>query len=519
MISKKLVLLVLTLSSTFAYAQLGYPMVDIHVHPDIKAFNSREHVDYNLWEKIDHECGADKMAMWMINGSSKVPKYSQSNYASLMNGGFGIICHSMTPMEKGFYRPRFLNIKKKGPTTVACMSGMHMTTYLMRSKEDFDYFPILKENIDFIKEGEKKPYDLQGRAVSYEIVKNKQHFQRLANDPNKLGVVLCIEGGHVLGRSLQKDDHSDQEKFYDMVMDNVLRLKGVKPMTNWKQDYLEHPIFFIGINHFFWNGLGGHARAFSGAQSIVFGGTRGVDEPISQLGKDVVKTLLSKEKGRRILLDAKHMSVDSRTWYYSYLDSLKHAGDNIPLIYSHAGVAGLSMTDKDFIKKDKKGKNKDSYFNRWSVNLADEEIKRIHDSNGLLGIMLDKYRLCGEKVATMIDAEESGSPKRKEIYIKLLAMNVLHAVKATGQKSGWDILCLGSDYDGMVQPFEFYDTAATLPDMALDLQQFLEQPTAIFEVFTAVEVKELLYDYTAAEVVEKLFSSNALEFIAHHFPD
>ncbi len=519
MIPKKLVLLVLTLSSTILYSQLNYPLVDIHVHPDIKAFNSRDHVHYNLWEKIDHECGADKMAMWMINGSSEVPKYSQSNYASLMQGGFGIICHSMTPMEKGFYKPRFLNIKKKGPTTVACMSGMHMTTYLMRSKEDIDYFPILKENIDFIKEGEKKSVDLEGRSVSYEIVKNKQHFLRLAKDPDKLGIVLCIEGGHVLGRSLQKDDDSEKDDFRETVMDNVWKLKGVKPLTNWKQDYLEHPIFFIGINHFFWNGLGGHARAFSGAQSIVFGGTRGVDEPISPLGKEVVKTLLSKEKGRRILLDAKHMSIDSRTWYYSYLDSLKQTGETIPLIYSHAGVAGLSMQDKEFIKKDKKGKNKDSYFNRWSVNLADEEIKRIHDSNGILGIMLDKYRLCGEKVAQMINSAEPGSQELKEIYIKVLAMNILHAVKATGQKSGWNILSLGSDYDGMVQPFEFYDTAATLPNMALDLQNFLEQPTDIFEVFTAAEVKELMYDYTAAEITEKVFSSNALEFIAQHFPE
>ncbi len=520
MIKKIAVGLFVFLLSFSIHAQYDFPFVDIHVHPDLKAFNSRDHVVYNLWEKIDHDCGADKLAMWMLNGSNEVPRYSQSNYAALMQGGFGVICHSMTPMEKGFYHPRFLNINKKGPETVACMSGMELTTHLMKSKDDLEYFPVLKENIQFIKEGERKPFQLtDNRAVSYEIVRNKNHFKELADDPDRLGVVLCIEGGHVLSRSLHRFDDSDSEDFRNKVIDNVWRLKGVMPMTAWKEDYLEYPILFVGINHFFWNGLGGHSKAFNTAQTAVFGGSKGVDEPITDLGKEVISTFLSKEKGNRVLLDAKHMSIQSRFWYYGYLDSLAAIGDPIPLIYSHAGVAGISIEDELFLKKDKPGKNKDSYFNRYSVNLADEEIKRIHDTKGLFGIMLDKYRLCGGKGKELIEQSEPNSKERKELYIKILAMNILQAVKATEAPTGWDIVCLGTDYDGMVQPFEFYTTAADLPKMASDLQDFLENPTDIFDVFTADEVNTLQFGIPTEQLIRKLFSSNALEFISKHFPD
>lgn len=98
-------------------------------------------------------------------------------------------------------------------------------------------------------------------------------------------------------------------------------------------------------------------------------------------------------------------------------------------------------------------------------------------------------------------------------------MNILQAVKATGAPTGWDILCLGTDYDGMVQPFEFYTTAADLPLMASDLQAFLENPTDIFDVFTADEVNTLQFGIPADELIRKLFSSNALKFIGKHFPD
>jgi len=396
---------------------------------------------------------------------------------------------------------------------------MALTTHIMKSKDDLEYFPVLRDNILFIKEGERKPYQLTvNRTVSYEIVRNQAHFNELAHDPDRLGVVLCIEGGHVLSRSLHRFDDSESDLFRKKVMDNVWRLKGVKPMTAWKDDFLEYPIFFIGINHFFWNGLGGHSKAFNTAQTVVFGGSKGIDQPITALGKEVIETFLSKEKGRRVLLDAKHMSISSRFWYYDYLDSLAAIGDPIPLIYSHAGVAGISIEDELFLKKDKPGKNKDAYFNRYSVNLADEEIKRIHDTEGLFGIMLDKYRLCGEKGKELIEQTQPNSPERKELYIKILAMNILQAVKASEASTGWDIVCLGTDYDGMVQPFEFYPTAADLPLMAKDLQTFLENPTDIFDVFTADEVNALQFGIPAEALIQKLFSSNAITFISKHFP-
>ncbi len=496
--------------------EVHIPYVDIHVHPGIKAFNSRHLGEYDLWSTITHDCDGG-YANWMVNGSKGLPRYSQSNFESLMNGNFRVIGYSMTPIERGFYSPRLLNLKKKGAATFACISGVMVEPNSLKLKDDVQYFPILKENIDFVIEGEKKPHLINDVAHSYEVVQSKSHLQRLLKEANKMAVVLNIEGGHVLGHSLENKDVSDQPDFHKKVIQNLLRLKGVKPLNPWQQKYLKHPIFSMGINHFYWNGLGGHAKAFDFTQTLVFGGSKGLNEPISDLGKKVIKLMINDKKGRRIIPDAKHMSVASRTWYYSLLDSLKADGIHVPILFSHAAVTGLSISDSDFLKKDKNGKSKDSYFNQWQINLANEEIQRVADSKGLIGIMLDKYRLCGGKAVELMEATEVHSEARRKIAIKIIAMNFLQVAKVAGKK-GWDIVCIGTDYDGMMKPFAHYMTSEELGTISQDLYEFFSNPEDVFEVFTKEEVKELMYGYSAEKLVQKIMSENGIQFYITHFP-
>ncbi len=109
-------------------------------------------------------------------------------------------------------------------------------------------------------------------------------------------------------------------------------------------------------------------------QTFVFGAGKGVDAGMTALGEKVVKKLLDKNKGRRVLLDIKHMSLASRVWYYDYLKELREKGDTVAVFSSHSTVAGLSMQSKEFLDKDNKGKNKNSYLNRWTISLSDEDI-------------------------------------------------------------------------------------------------------------------------------------------------
>lgn len=472
-----------------------------------------------MWEHIDHSCNPG-YAKWYADGRPEVPRESQSNFDALARGNFGIVCLSMVPIERQMFHPRFLNMKKKGILTLACATGIDVGEFdEIFSKEDISYFPILRENIEFLTQEMAFEWDIEGNKHTYELVKSREHLLELEKDPTKLAVVLTIEGSHVLGRSLRKKDVSDEPEFRQLVMENASRLKGMKPLSNWKEDYLEYPIFFLGINHFFWNGIAGQARVFDSKQALVMGRSKGVDEGVTEVGKEVIPFLLSKEEGRRILLDSKHMSWETREWYYELLDSMKAKGDTVPLIYSHVALAGLESSEKEFSKKDSKGKNKDSYFNRWSINIADDEVRKVHESKGLLGLMMDKYRLCGDLAEEAMAATEHGSDERKAVYMQVIMLNIFQAVHAVQEKSAWDIISIGSDFDGLINAFEFYDTSDKFPQMAADMQAFLESPTAIFDVFTVEDIQQLMFDYSPADLVKKVMSSNARDFIVRNFPD
>ncbi len=364
----KIILILLVCFSINIYGQ-EIPFADIHAHVCLKPFHSRYTVNYNLWEKIEHNCQSENKAEWMIKGSTDVPKYSQSNLAACAKGNVKVIGLSMTPLEVQFSNIRILNEGKNGAGTLACMVGISLNDLDFLDKGDEYYFPIIRENIEFIKYGEKKPYTIDGKEYSYEIIKNKNQLQSIIDQENKLAIVLNIEGGHVLGRSLIKKDISKKEFYHKIVLDNVKRLKGSLPLYHWKDEYLEYPIFSLGINHFFYNGLGGQPSPFTPIQKFIFKAKKGIDAPISPLGKKVVQLMVNKNEGRRIIPDVKHMSVKSRLWYFDFLERKMIEGDTIPVLFSHAAVAGLSIEDPLFLKKDVPDKYKNSIFNHWMINL------------------------------------------------------------------------------------------------------------------------------------------------------
>ena len=46
---------------------------------------------------------------------------------------------------------------------------------------------------------------------------------------------------------------------------------------------------------------------------------RGMDKGLTELGRHVLRELLSRENGKRIIIDTKHMSVQSRKEYYGFV--------------------------------------------------------------------------------------------------------------------------------------------------------------------------------------------------------
>jgi microsomal dipeptidase-like Zn-dependent dipeptidase len=483
---------------------------DIHAHVTLKPFNSDDKP--SPWQRIDNVC-TGKLAKWMVNATKAVPRTSQCHLEGLARGNVRLVCCSLVPLERGMIVIPFINKKKKGDATHACVSGIntdHDWAYL--KKNDIAYNENLHENIDYLKQYEHKTHTINGSNFSFEIAKNGAHLQEILKNPNKIAIVLTIEGGHALSHSLALKDDSTQNSFKQEIVANTLKIK-----------LLDTPIFSINLTHFFWNGLCGHARTLNGAQMALMNQRPHLNDNITPLGKEIVLLLLDKttlganqKPYNRILIDTKHLSLAARKWYYRYVETQRKKGDNIPIICSHTGIAGLSWNDKKCMQPDTAAKNKHTYLNIWAINLYDEDILAVYKSNGLIGIMLDKYKLVGDIGKKTYKNSVAGSEMRRTAYIQAIWANFLSAVKAINDKKAWDILCIGSDFDGMITPFEPYSRANDMPELAHDLQAFLENPTDIPTLFSQKEIKNLCFDLSPTLIVQKIMRDNAFNFIQKH---
>ncbi|MGB1217822.1 MAG: membrane dipeptidase, partial [Saprospiraceae bacterium] len=276
------------------------PNADIHSHVCLKAFHSRHSLDYDNWDKVEHQCDGENVAGWMTGKSQGVPRYSQANLEANALGNVRVLGWSITPLEKQYDNVRILNKKKKGIETMSCIAGITYQDFHFYNKGDVDYFPILLENIEFVKYGQFKTRKINGVDWSYELIKSKKHLEEIINSENKIAGILNIEGANILGRSLIFDDMSKTPEYETMVLDNLLRLKGAKPLYDFKEEVLEYPIFSMGINHFFYNGLGGQANPFKPIQNFVFKGGKATGDPITPLGKKVIQSMIDNTNGRII---------------------------------------------------------------------------------------------------------------------------------------------------------------------------------------------------------------------------
>jgi microsomal dipeptidase-like Zn-dependent dipeptidase len=112
-----------------------------------------------------------------------------------------------------------------------------------------------------------------------------------------------------------------------------------------------------------------------------------------------------------------------------------------------------------------------------------------------------------------------GTIQRRKVNLKIILANIFSAVKAHGKKEVWNHIAIGSDFDGMIVPFETYANSAQLDDLAQDLYQFLSKPAPIFDLFTEEELKKLMFGLTAEQIVKKIMSENAIAFTLRNLPD
>lgn len=473
--------------------------VDIHAHPTLRAYNTTvSQGQRNIWEKSENTTIETPLGRWARLKSREIAKSSQANLYNYAEGNVRIVFDSLYPFEKGFLKMRKL------PTA---MLGQQKTDVLLQTVTGFDphqlialrksrnYFQELMGQYAFLAKGQGTSPD---GKYSYQLAGNWAEAKAITeSDPNKIAVVVTIEGAHSLNCGLPagKGHAGTSEK---EVLQNIGTLKA------WKAAPL-----FINLAHHFYNELCGHSRSLKQGLYQALNQKKGLGDGITPLGWKVMHELLAVDNGKRVLIDIKHMSLKARKEYYRMLESHNRLSRNeqVPIVCSHTGLSGFKTMKANGRKRDKMRKMRDSEFHNWAINLSDEEIRIISDSGGMIGLMMDKGILGShQNVLSIKDLEDVSA--RKERLLELMARNIFQAVQAVGNRSGWDVLAIGSDYDGMITHLDPYHEASQFPDFRADLVDFIKRKRYGEALWHGLEPEEM---------VQKVMQTNALTFLEKHF--
>lgn len=476
---------------------------DLHCHSLLKPYYSGWG---EAWGFHEHDCPLPGYSV-VLEKAADVPKFTQSNFESLVYGGVRVAFVSITPLEIEMRHPKIFRDLERLHHTYACMVGMQPDWDFFLDKR-VNYFEELCGSFRLLESGDGQLQEIGTDTLSYEVIRDAQHFRTTLADPQKLAVLVTIEGAHSLGEGPVTPEMVISPWYAEQVLENVDYLKGIRPLAGTNQ-YLDYPVSIMTLNHFMWNGMSGHAKTFGTVQGYFLDQSEGLNGGVTHLGEQVIARLLDRTKGRRILVDVKHMSLESRKWYYQYVQQLRAQGDTVPIVATHVGIAGRSW---EGINPDKEKQDKDAWLNQASISLFEEDIRQIHLSGGVLGLMLDKYRCGGPKGNEWVDATREGSQQRREAYIHLLVANMLSVVDVIKAPTAWDIISIGSDFDGMINAMEPYDQGIKLPSLRDDLVAFFSDPQDIFDLFPKRKIQRYMFHLSPEELVDKVMGGNLVAF-------
>lgn len=518
-------------------------LADIHCHVTFKPFFSDlwdiSRDDRPLfsvqkyWGELQNDCEGQLTNPAAKLLAKEIVQHSQSNFERLCKSGHQLVFAALYPIEKPFIEPNYLGVV--GPDDalklLQCLQGINR--YLADELEVMtDYNWLLQKEYKHFKNIDGTTSYVANTHDNYQIyfANDWQQINQNLSQPRRLGVVLTIEGVQALGPVPQNGQFAD-----------VQQLKA--NITHVKQTWAPPP-FFITFCHHFWNGLAGHAESIVDDLEIlgIYNQKHGQNESIAAQGYQIIDALLEKKPNeRRILIDIKHFNARSRKDFYSYInDNYTSAGDTVPLICSHTGISSYDRLD-DLIAAEETGsyknKNKKAFLHEWSINLCAEDVEEIYKSGGVIGLQMDFKRLCGKKVAKRAYKKKHNpakAAKRKQLAINIVIANILTIVQAAAKAipnaankhKAWDIVCIGSDNDGLVNALKDFQTSEELPELMDELKSYFNNPHQITnpvdndkEVFSVEEGKNLRFGLSATTIIEKISFTNVTSFLQKYYHD
>ncbi len=576
------------------------PILDLHAHFSFKPANSssingRTLPDLDHWRERFKDKTSWSKAMAKLDG--EVVKSSQLHGNAATEGGFGLIVNGLYPLELNF-TSKLLN------HPLATLVGYDPSVLEDIYARRISPFQLLEREYHNLIAGQRH----QGGSTTgnrYKVVDSYAEIEKAREqDPATICIVNSIEGGHAfadifrdkLGRHV--DIHREEALF--------LRRNTPRNGTSWFELYIEgmlanidrikttweHTPLFVTFAHHYYNHLCGHSPSLTHLVAILAGQHGGAPNEsgfptsyfhlgIRRWGRKVLAHLLERrnqrgEPVRRILIDTKHMSPQARLEYYEIVDQRRtYFHDALPIIASHSAVNGRRSLQETVARAGSPDagvtfplmageKESTKYFYAGAIGLFDDEIVRIVDSDGIIGLMIDERRIMGESVppeANLSKAAFNAAAKKNKAllrewsqvkqehswgevtdaelrqrlaanaqamapqldllrpaYLSVILRQLFHIVELTGER-GWDHVALGTDYDGVINPIDIYPQSSDMKSLQQDLVRFWEDRMGSSDTAVATLYNKHLYGRRPSHWVKKLLWGNGMDFLRKYYHD
>ncbi len=476
-------------------------IVDLHCHPSTKPFGksfkqdpigtnpSNHKLESSIWYNDSPNAVERLIQTW-----AQIVKFRQADLSSLAWGNCRVIVASLYPIERGFFNNKF------GVGVISDLVGSFVSGVSKRRVNHVQqlksYYEDLMLEYDYYTQLHDTFVDINNTLYRYRLVHSYQEIincqEQDPDDAQTIFIVLSIEGLHCLIADI------DQSPDEQIILDNLRKIK------TW-----EYAPFFVTVAHHFDNQICGHAKSLYGQVSKQTDQSTGLNRVINPIGLKVIDQLLDASVGRRIYVDIKHMSIKSRLQYYDLLEK-QYKKEKIPIIVSHGALMGRTLDGKVNKISPELGK---SFFAK-DINFFDEEIIAIAKSDGIFGFQLDEKRLASNAKMKSLK-HPLFLHKIRHVRAELLWNQIQYIAELLNKNRlpAWDIMAIGSDFDGIINPINGFLTAEDLTT----LMEYIERYA--YNYMNERGKKELSRrnQIKAAEIVQRIFSTNATNFLAKWF--
>ncbi len=523
------------------------PFFDFHCHPSLKQMLAPPTETLSPWHQLnvklkvgklfgrETQIGIDALFNGIFN--------SQSNLTQMQKAGVnlaGVIIYAVeNKIAEGI-----LERKIAGSGKINLMYPPKLQELALGK----NYYAWTKKTIDALINNPTPPAGTGAKAGSnFKFINKIQEYNQA--DEKTIHGLLILEGLH----NLCNDPFSaNAEADFNNNLDDLT--------TRYKTR-----LFAVNIPHMQSFPCANHAFGMQFIKEELFYPT---SAGFNDWGKRAIKKLY--DKGT--LIDFKHMSLFTRKQLIA--EKSKQGYSDFPLICTHAGLTGIHSDKRysylntrpkpagaDWRLRHHKilGKVSNSAFNLSSINLYDEEIIDIVRSKGLIGISMDQ-RIVGFPVDSVVyqlndypyDQEYISKPEQEyffrgytdpsqvphlipgddilngdeaqthgemsheyhHFYFLNQVFHILSVCKKAGisAKEAGSRICLGSDFDGLINALDCCTGVTELAEFKAYLRQILSLRSTFWKTIP-INKSEVDID----ELLDGVFFTNAYNFLKKNF--